>query len=350
MKCIKSDLRSIIFIMGFFNNFLNKKQNSYFKNYILLKFLKIFDTFVFLGKKEYEYAKLNFPHASHKFIYIPFSIDVEFWKNENHDSNNRQSILFIGNDQNRDFELLRKIANSLPEENFLFVTNSEFQNLPSNVRTLKGSWRTELISDSEIKNLYMNSWLSIIPLKESLQPSGQSVALQSMSMHIPVMISLTKGFWDHDLFEDEKNIYFIKNGIEEWVSKIESLHKNNNLKLILKSHLWPKLVKPTKWSNNKSWYPEDESFMELPSEKEFKENIFVPDLEFGDAVLFNFKIVHGSDANLTTSQRRAFSMRFIGDDVKFLKKNGPTSPPFDGINLESGNRMRTDWFPEIFNN
>ena len=134
-----------------------------------------------------------------------------------------------------------------------------------------------------------------------------------------------------------------------WIP-LDKVEKNNNLKLILKSHLWPKLIKPTKWSNNKSWYPEDESFMELPSEKEFKENIFVPDLEFGDAVLFNFKIVHGSDANLTTSQRRAFSMRFIGDDVKFLKRNGPTSPPFDGINLESGNRMRTDWFPEIFSN
>jgi len=232
MKRIKSDLRSIIFIMGFFNNFLNKKQNSYLKNFILSKFLKIFDTFVFLGKKEYEYAKSNFPHASHKFIYIPFSIDVEFWKNENNDLSSRQNILFIGNDQNRDFELLRKIANSLPGKNFLFVTNSEFLNLPSNVRMLKGSWRTELISDSEIKNLYMSSWLSIIPLKQSLQPSGQSVALQSMSMHIPVMISLTKGFWDEDLFEDEKNIYFIKNGIEEWVSKIENLHKNNNLKLL----------------------------------------------------------------------------------------------------------------------
>lgn len=231
-KRINSDLRSIIFIMGFFNNFLNKKQNSYLKNFILSKFLNIFDTFVFLGKKEYEYAKSNYPHFSQKFNYIPFSIDVEFWKNENNDLSNRQNILFIGNDQNRDFELLKKIANSLPEKNFLFVTNSEFLNLPSNVRMLKGSWRTELISDSEIKNLYMSSWLSIIPLKESLQPSGQSVALQSMSMNIPVMISLTKGFWDEDLFEDEKNIYFIKNGIEEWVSKIENLQKNNNLKLL----------------------------------------------------------------------------------------------------------------------
>ena len=89
--------------------------------------------------------------------------------------------------------------------------------------------------------------------------------------------------------------------------------------------------------------------MEMPDIKKIEKDIFVPDLEIGDAVLFNFKIVHGSDANLTSSQRRAFSMRFIGDDVRFLKRIGPTSPPFDGINLMNGDKMRADWFPEVFN-
>ena len=133
-----------------------------------------------------------------------------------------------------------------------------------------------------------------------------------------------------------------------WIP-LDKVEKNNNLKLILKSHHWLKLIKPTKWSNNKSWYSENDDFMEMPDIKKIEKDIFVPDLELGDAVLFNFKIVHGSDANLTLSQRRAFSMRFIGDDVKFLKRNGPTSPPFDGINLMNGDKMRADWFPEVFN-
>ena len=134
-----------------------------------------------------------------------------------------------------------------------------------------------------------------------------------------------------------------------WIP-LDKVEKNNNLKLILKSHHWPKLIKPTKWSNNKSWYSVNDDFMEMPDIKKIEKDIFVPDLEIGDAVLFNFKIVHGSDANLTSLQRRAFSMRFIGDDVKFLKRNGPTSPPFDGINLMNGDKMRADWFPEVFNN
>jgi ectoine hydroxylase-related dioxygenase (phytanoyl-CoA dioxygenase family) len=49
---------------------------------------------------------------------------------------------------------------------------------------------------------------------------------------------------------------------------------------------------------------------------EFKKNILIPELNLGDAVLFNFKTVHGSTGNNTSKSRRAFSMRFIGDDVK----------------------------------
>lgn len=235
LKLIKSELKSIIFIMGFFNNLVNKNHNSKLKNLLLLKFIDIFDTFIFLGKKEYEYANLKFPEYSKKFFYIPFSIDLKFWINENNNLQLKENILFIGNDKNRDFKTLNLIANSLPDKNFLFVTNNESLSLPKNVKLINGSWRKELISDNEIKNLYTTSWLSVIPLKESLQPSGQSVALQSMSMNVPVMISFTKGFWDEDLFEDEKNIYFIKNGVEEWVSKINNLEKSKNRNLIVKN-------------------------------------------------------------------------------------------------------------------
>ena len=134
-----------------------------------------------------------------------------------------------------------------------------------------------------------------------------------------------------------------------WIP-LDEVDQKNNLKLILGSHKWEKLIRPTKWSNNKSWYKDDSSFMDLPSSKEFKKNIFIPELTFGDAVLFNFKIVHGSTGNNTLKSRRAFSMRFIGDDVKYIDRGGPTSPPFNGINLKTGDLMRDDWFPRVFSN
>ena len=88
--------------------------------------------------------------------------------------------------------------------------------------------------------------------------------------------------------------------------------------------------------------------MDLPSLDKFEKNILIPELNLGDAVLFNFKTVHGSTGNNTYKSRRAFSMRFIGDDVRFVQRDGPTSPPFDGINLKTDDLMREDWFPKIF--
>ena len=134
-----------------------------------------------------------------------------------------------------------------------------------------------------------------------------------------------------------------------WIP-LDEVDKENNLKLILGSHQWSKLIRPTKWSNNQSWYKENSCFMDLPKIEKFKNDILIPELNLGDAVLFNFKTVHSSTGNNTLKSRRAFSMRFIGDDVRYMNRGGATSPPFDGINLKSGDLMREDWFPRIFNN
>ena len=72
--------------------------------------------------------------------------------------------------------------------------------------------------------------MCIIPLVESSQPSGQSVALQSMSLGIPVMISRTSGFWDDKEFFQEKNIIFVEeNTPENWVNKIKLILNNDKL-------------------------------------------------------------------------------------------------------------------------
>jgi ectoine hydroxylase-related dioxygenase (phytanoyl-CoA dioxygenase family) len=134
-----------------------------------------------------------------------------------------------------------------------------------------------------------------------------------------------------------------------WIP-LDEVDKKNNLKLILGSHQWSKLIRPTKWSDNQSWYKENSCFMDLPKVEKFKNDILIPELNLGDAVLFNFKTVHSSTGNNTLKSRRAFSMRFIGDDVRYINRGGATSPPFNGINLKSGDLMREDWFPRIFNN
>jgi len=190
-------------------------------------------------------------------------------------------------------------------------------------------------------------WIYESPAAEIAAEATRSTQIQVFHEHILVKEPGTAKPtpWHQDM------PYYCVNGNDTgsfWIP-LDNVDKENNLQLILGSHKWPKLVRPTKWSNDKSWYNDYSSFMDLPNIDEFKNNILIPELSLGDAVLFNFKIVHGSSGNKTAKSRRAFSMRFIGDDVRYIDRGGPTSPPFDGINLKSGDMMREDWFPKVFN-
>ena len=81
-----------------------------------------------------------------------------------------------------------------------------------------------------------------------------------------------------------------------------------------------------------------------------KNDIFSSEMNMGDAILFNFKALHSSSGNSDKKSRKAFSARFIGDDVRYIDRKGETSPPFEGIDLNSGDKMRKIgflWFGAI---
>ena len=134
-----------------------------------------------------------------------------------------------------------------------------------------------------------------------------------------------------------------------WIP-LDPITIENSLRILLGSHKFPKLVRPTKWSNNKSWYKNDDNYMDMPNINSMEKNILKCEMNLGDAILFNFKVLHSSPGNLENIPRRAFSMRFIGDDVTYVDRGGETSPPFKGINLKIGAKMREDWFPVVWNN
>tara|TARA_B100001996_G_C18663667_1_gene594058 strand:+ start:977 stop:2125 length:1149 start_codon:yes stop_codon:yes gene_type:complete len=226
----KKRIKSTIFILGVFSN---KNKNffiSIFQKLYINLFLSSYDNFVFLGEGEFNYALNAFKKYKHKFYLLPFSVDEEFWKlKEKKNFNDSEYILFVGNDGNREFKKVIEIAKLLPEFKFLFVTNQidEKDIKSENIKLIKGHWNHEYITDEDLKEIYSKAFISILPLRNSLQPSGQSVALQSMSMNIPVLITDTDGFWDKDSFKDGENIIFLKNNsLENWVSKIKDLLEN----------------------------------------------------------------------------------------------------------------------------
>ena len=122
-----------------------------------------------------------------------------------------------------------KLATEIQDYDFVIITKRIDNNikLPKNVNLLSGKWDDLNISDKDLRIIYEESHLTLIPLLDSLQPSGQSVALQSLAMGTPVIITKTEGFWEPDKFINNEHIIFLeKNEVAIWKDKINFLLSN----------------------------------------------------------------------------------------------------------------------------
>jgi len=121
-----------------------------------------------------------------------------------------------------------------------------------------------------------------------------------------------------------------------------------SLRCVAGSHLWEKPVLPTRWLSEESFYANDDTYMPVPDPDAEGMKIVEWEMEPGDAVAFNYKTLHGARGNQSASRRRAFSLRLLGDDARYVERPGRTSPPFPGHGMQPGQKLREDWFPVIF--
>ena len=72
------------------------------------------------------------------------------------------------------------------------------------------------------------------------------------------------------------------------------------------------------------------------------------DLEPGDVILFDFRTLHGTTNAEVKNTRRAFSTRWLGDDVTYCERPVETSPPYHNHGMTDGDQLRDDWFPIVW--
>ena len=120
------------------------------------------------------------------------------------------------------------------------------------------------------------------------------------------------------------------------------------LRCVAGSHRWPRPVLPTRWLKEDAFYPDVDAYMPVPDPDAEGMTVLEWALEPGDAVAFDYRILHGARGNTSTARRRAFSLRLLGDDARYVERPGPTSPPFSGHGMRPGERLREDWFPVIW--
>ena len=119
----------------------------------------------------------------------------------------------------------------MPEFNFIIISDQikDYEE-QENVNFVAGNWSKGYMNDKELSKFYSQSFLTILPIKNTIQPSGQSVTLQSMAAGTPVLISKYDGFWEKDIFINDENIFFIEHfKYEDWVNLIRKLNKDSQL-------------------------------------------------------------------------------------------------------------------------
>ena len=200
------------------------------------------------------------------------------------------------------------------------------------------------------------NWMRIPEFEDVVRhsPVG-AVAAQLMQSHC------AQFFHDHVLVKEpgtakptpwhQDSPYYFVDG-EKTVSFWSPLEpvSDATLRCVAGSHLWKKPVLPTRWLSESKFYSGNDEYMPVPDPDSDAANFRILEwpMEPGDAVAFNFKTLHGSRGNSSTKRRRAFSLRLVGDDARYVTRPGPTSPPFPDHGMTDGQRLREDWFPVIF--
>jgi glycosyltransferase involved in cell wall biosynthesis len=166
-------------------------------------------TLVTISKGEQAFLKSIFPLQC--INYIPFGVDHRFWYPAPLDIEDEGFAFAIGNDANRDWGTLVKAWHpGLPS--LKIITSMPVPKASANVEVIHGNWLSKVMTDKRIRELFWRSSFVIVPLKETIQPSGQSVCLQAMACGKAVVMTDNSGIWDRDLMIDDYNVLMVKPG------------------------------------------------------------------------------------------------------------------------------------------
>ncbi|MBI4765599.1 MAG: glycosyltransferase family 4 protein [Deltaproteobacteria bacterium] len=164
------------------------------------------------GDSEREGIAKMFNVPENHILVNQYGVDINYWtpagKEEDY-------VLSVGNDSRRDYDLLLDVARkvNLP---FLIVTVNKISGpIPENVKIISGTKPSDDPIDDQLRELYRKAMCVVLPIKETIRPSGQSVCLQAMSCGKTVILSKTQGLWSTKMLQHNKNIILIPPGDEE---------------------------------------------------------------------------------------------------------------------------------------
>ena len=131
---------------------------------------------------------------------------------------------------------------------------------------------------------------------------------------------------------------------------VDPVAAESTLEFLAGSHRQGWLMPRTFMTNEAKWFPEG-SLSDLPDIEANRDDHDIRGwaMQPGDAVFFHMLTLHHAYGVAGSARRRAFSLRFLGDDMVHAPRRWVTSPQFDGLEeqLPAGAPMDHEFFPVL---
>lgn len=177
-----------------------------------------------LSKNEANYLRVEFPFIKERIFYLPFGVDADFWQPKAIKSD---YVLSVGSDLSRDYRLLIKAWKpNYPKLKILTALKVEDPGT-NNIQIIRGDRAQKILSHEDLKKLFQECLFVVIPMKDTIQPSGQSTCAQAMSCGKIVIMSRIAGLWDAAALKHNENCFLVSpHSIEDMRKNIEYVIKN----------------------------------------------------------------------------------------------------------------------------
>lgn len=131
---------------------------------------------------------------------------------------------------------------------------------------------------------------------------------------------------------------------------VDAANRNSGvLGYVRGSHLWGKTFKPNTFMSRLPLPNAEGDDLPDIDNNEGAYDIVYFDVEPGDVVIHHLRTVHGSHGNASTTRtRRAASLRYVGEQVRYRNRPGAVAQPHRPLDWTDGIELCDPWFPLVW--
>ncbi|MFM9865816.1 MAG: phytanoyl-CoA dioxygenase family protein [Micropepsaceae bacterium] len=181
--------------------------------------------------------------------------------------------------------------------------------------------------------------------------AGELLGAQAIRFYDDQIFVKEPGAVDRTAFHQDLGYFNIDGdqGCVVWAPVDAANRDSGVLGYVRGSHLWGKTFKPNTFMSRLPLPNAEGDDLPDIDNNEHDYDIVYFDVEPGDVVIHHLRTVHGSHGNSSTTRtRRAASLRYVGEQVRYRNRPGAVAQPHRPLDWPEGAELSDPWFPLVW--